>query len=567
MSQLILLPPVRPRTRPRGGTWCDECGYSLRGLPPELPCPECGHLSAAALAIDVRPHVAWGRSVFVGLLLLVLLTPIAISSVLIQPSADRFGGSAALLNLPGPKLWAVPLLQRSVGERPQAPGVTATRTAMLSLLAIWLITAPCPSPRVGREQLLRLMTRWGSVALFGPAFGTLMASQGFWPSELPPYRQALVGAVELPAAALLYLYLRRLARQVPGRERRATFDRLAWWVPLVILAGAILLGAQWWIGSIRGKQPSQHLALAVAAPYGAVAMLVGVAATAAVASLAAAYFRIAFPSAQLAVRSGKVWTRRLRAAAAFAGGRQGRALLVAGGLLLLLVVMLLGNESTLWITARKGVAGNLPFVNYPGPKMWASTSALTYRLTYRWDPLVARTTLLALNVLAIWLITMPLHGERRSFVAAAVRALSVTVVGAALTFTAIYPHISYNGPESYSNKIFMAVTIGTELPVTVLLYVVLARLSERCALPRLAWQFRLLCFAIVLIVCTSMLGFVVSKFMPELRGSWTVLIVAAAYGAASMAAAAWATAAVLRLAGAVLLQATSDDMVAPAPTK
>ena len=27
-----------------GASWCEECGYHLRGLPPGQPCPECGHV-------------------------------------------------------------------------------------------------------------------------------------------------------------------------------------------------------------------------------------------------------------------------------------------------------------------------------------------------------------------------------------------------------------------------------------------------------------------------------------------------------------------------------------------
>jgi len=95
--------------------------------------------------------------------------------------------------------------------------------------------------------------------LFGFGFGALMTNQGIWSSQIPPFRQALVAGVELPATTLLYLYLRQLARQVPGRERRATLDQLVWAAPLVMMAGAVLVGAQWWMSTLRPfARPPMH---------------------------------------------------------------------------------------------------------------------------------------------------------------------------------------------------------------------------------------------------------------------------------------------------------------------
>jgi hypothetical protein len=556
VSQTII-EPLRSRPRTVGGTWCDECGYSRRGLPPELACPECGHLPAAAFAIDVRPHLAWSRSVFIGLVLLIVIPLQAVTTVLVQPFNTDVGGTAPALNLPGPKLWAVPLLQRPVGRAPAMPGIVGTRAAMVSLLAIWLITAPCPSPRAGEQQLLRLATRWGSVTLFGLAFGTLMASQGLWPSELPPFRQALVAAVELPATALLYWYLRRLASQVPGRERRSALDKLVWWVPAVILGGAGMLAVQWWMTQVRAAaRPPQNLVLTIAAVYGAAAMLVGVMATATVGGLAGTYARLAFPSASLVLRSSVGWTRRVRATMDRMGGERGRSLLVAAGLVLLLVVMLLGNDTVLWIADRGGIAGSLPFVNYPGPKMWPSTGTIAMRLARDWDPLVANSTLITLNLLAVWLVTMRIGQRSSRRLRAITRGLAVVTIGAAVAFTGTYPAIDWNGPSSTANKVFFAVTLLSELPVTILLYIVMARLSEEHDRPPLAAKFRLLALLIVALVSTSLLGFVVSKYMPELRGTGKMLAITSAYGAATFAAAAWAWACVLRLS-AVLIRGTS----------
>jgi hypothetical protein len=143
----------------------------------------------------------------VGLALLLGVTIYATSSVLVQPFNDDLGGTLPALNVPGPKLWAIPLLQRPIGRAPQWPGVVGTRVALLSLLAIWLITAPhpdeshSPDARGRRRRLVRQSARWGAVLPFGVAFGILLTTQGLWPAELPSYRMLLVSCVELPAAA------------------------------------------------------------------------------------------------------------------------------------------------------------------------------------------------------------------------------------------------------------------------------------------------------------------------------------------------------------------------------
>ena len=91
--------------RRMAASWCDECGYHLRGLPDGQPCPECGHVPPDVTETS-SPHKTWSRCVFAGLVLLLVITIHGIASVLIQSFPQDLGGSATALNMPGPKLWA-----------------------------------------------------------------------------------------------------------------------------------------------------------------------------------------------------------------------------------------------------------------------------------------------------------------------------------------------------------------------------------------------------------------------------------------------------------------------------
>jgi hypothetical protein len=488
--------------------------------------------------------------------LLLVVTIQAVSSVLIQPFSEQIGGTAPALNLPAPKLWAMPLLQRPIGRAPQEPGVTGTRVAMLSLLAIWLITAPCSATRFQNDQTLRLFTRWASVSLFGFAFGTMMDSQGLWPPELPPFRVALAGLVELPATTLLYLYLRRLSSHLPGRERRDAFDKLAWCVPLVILGGTIILGAQWWLnqGNNGVAAPSKAMSLSWAAAYSAAAMLCGVAATAAVGSLALAHFHLAFPSALRMLRFS------MRAPKYFAVMRRGAGSLpritVVSGLVLLLLCVILGNDQISWMTTRAGVGGNLPFVNFPGPKMWAGAAineTADRWLQFSWGPILSRVTLMTLNLAAVWLVAMPIRNDRSGAILRTLnRWLPVATFGAAVTLVRGVSAGMEDDAASFRTEFFAAATVFCELPATILLYILLARVAEDCNQPRLALHFRGICFAVVALGSTALLACVISKHALYRRGDWPFLVIASGYGAGALLAAAWSIACVVRLIGVVL---------------
>lgn len=551
-----LLPKLLRRDR-SAGRWCRECGYSLRGLSVDQACPECGF--SAENASRTSAHSAWARSVSIGLALMLLVTLHAVSSVLIQPFVDGIGGTAPALNLPAPKLWAVPLLQRPIGHAPEQPGVIGTRIAILSLLSIWLITAPYSSSRLKNDQTLRLLTRWGCVTLFGLALGAMLASNGLWTDDLPPFRLLLVGCVELPGTALLYLYLRKIAFIIPGRDRRSSFDTLAWATPLVILGGAVMLGFQWLqLRDSKMIDLSHGTVVFGTAVYGCIGLLVGVAATASIGGLLGATAPIAFPSFLRVVRISRGLAMRGLRTAAEIGAGNGRRLAVALGLVLLLVLVVVGNDQLSWMTLRQGLGGNLPFVNFPGPKLWLSV-VISENFARYWSPILSNVQLVILNLLCAWLITVELPGARRSALRTWLRWLPVVSIGAAIGAT-VTTRYYMNNPAANEMELFAFATVLMEMPATILLYAYLAHLAETCRDARLAAGLRTACVAIVALVATSMLMCALSKHLLNLRLRPVTLTLASMYGAASLLTAVWTCGLIVRLICRVMLRPQSHDI-------
>lgn len=545
---------------------CRECGYDRHGLPAGGACPECGHVPVAN-AIDIPATTAWRAMVCIGLWLMLLLTLHAVASVLVQRDWGHMLGTLPALNVAGPKLWAVPLLQRPTGNTPQTPGIIGTRTAMLGLLAVWLITARRHHEREQGTDLLRFSTRWTSVILFGAAFGLLTSQQGLWPNQLLIYRLVLVAGVELPATTLLYFYLRRLCDAVPGRHRREMFSRLVLLIPVTLIACAVVLLADWMlIGADRQRLDNSPLSLGAAIAIGIASMVTGIAATTAVGSLAGAMTLQAFPNAWRLLTGlrrhlgGSV--RSLRRLDEPAHNDRRRLACAAAGLLLLVIVMLNGIDATGWFTARLGLGGNLPFYNYPGPKVWAATAMPELAGRYSWEPIVSRTLLLALNLAALWLITaVPLTGRRGPLLRRAVRWVPVLLLGAALGAASVMRRGDFSnylaGP--WRSEFFAIITLACELPATFLLYLYLRRLSVEHAWPKLGRGFAALGGVMIALVAVAISAFALSGQLLALRSSPVLAALSGVYGAAILCIAVWAVGLVLGLAWRLLGAATAND--------
>ena len=248
-------PPARP---------CAECGYDLRGLPDASPCPECGHLPAAPdPAADAGPG-PWEKTVALGLAAWVALAPLAVAGALILPFRNRLGGSLAVVNFPGPKVWATPALFRQIGYGPQFWGVLGVVVTLLNLASVWMLTAP-RSARQWDEGTFsrRNLARWAGPVLLGGLLGLTLGGASVGWNRLATLLMISTGLVEAPATLLVYLHLARLAADLQQPRLAAGFGRLAY-----IAGGAALLaGLVMWLADFdadllpgRGEWPLTLLA-------------------------------------------------------------------------------------------------------------------------------------------------------------------------------------------------------------------------------------------------------------------------------------------------------------------
>lgn len=150
------------------------------------------------------------------------------------------------------------------------------------------------------------------------------------------------------------------------------------------------------------------------------------------------------------------------------------------GLMLWLVVLLpLFSRA---ITASTGdiytqhLGGFITAVNYPGPKVWA-TSFLQRSIGFEPGPLGVSTTLWAfLSVLAIWLMTVSARGE-----SSAIRLTTrwSAVIGVGLVASVLFYQTSIGIIWNPPKLIYPVLSLTVEVIATLFVYVYLARLALR----------------------------------------------------------------------------------------
>lgn len=150
-----------------------------------------------------------------GLLAWLGISGMLLKSVLMLDFRTGVGANLPMINVVGPKVWAVPLAARFDGWHDSASN--AMLGVLLGIVCIWLITV---RPESLRETAFspRRLGRWGPTVLVGLGFGFLVGFGGGNPalplaySPVSAMTLPLTMFVEGPATLLLFLHLACLAR-------------------------------------------------------------------------------------------------------------------------------------------------------------------------------------------------------------------------------------------------------------------------------------------------------------------------------------------------------------------
>jgi hypothetical protein len=278
---------------------CDGCGYNLRALPVDACCPEC----AAPVKQSVRPSAEratsvanqrWASLVLIGLVAMLIITPGAIWTVLEMRFGNQAFGAAPRLNMPCVKVWATPLVQRSLGSRPEWLGVYGTWLALLNLSAIFLVTSPRTLGEAPDDRpILRNLTRWLPPLLMGGYFGFLMNQEYLYYRDMDVAKYAIIGVLgcELPCTTLLLMWLAVVAERMGLVRLRKQFNWSA-------IATAGLLAAGVGMAVIAPELQPERSGLVVqtwSALFTAACVMLGLAITGGVVRLCVELLAVLFP--------------------------------------------------------------------------------------------------------------------------------------------------------------------------------------------------------------------------------------------------------------------------------
>jgi hypothetical protein len=534
---------------------CDVCGYPRTGLPNGSLCPECGGEPPKSIrpiatligAAQDRSEQAWLAQVGAGLILLLITSIQAITVELMMPIG---GLGLVAVNAPGPKLFASALLYRSVGS-PGEYGVGGTLAVLGNVLAIWFITQP-RWRTAGREQLVsrRILARWAAVIGCGALFGFLLSGyqiSRYWGWDALPPLTISVAIAEMGTNTLLYAYFVQLAERFePRPDRPGHVVRLlrpcVWLIPVVCLSGA-------GISLLRGQMQDQPVQVwrLVHSVYGSLSLVTGMLMTAGALHLTA---RMCWGVLDITVIRllrqlpgiGRTIARGVRAVRSTPD-----KWIALAGLAFLLWSATPSFQVISVLTHRNGLGGDLPTINFVGPKITAATLLMQVDWGYYtlpWDRLSG-----FYSVIAVWMITClrpaPISLWRRD----SARWIPTVLMGAAIGIAITIAEARVSVRQSYW---VACMVIAVEAPATFLLYRYLASLAAALGHAPLSLQLRRFS-AVVAILIVAPLGFhVLSASTRPYHNSPFVLSLGAICGAVTIGSGLYAWAAIGRLAWALL---------------
>jgi hypothetical protein len=204
------------------------------------------------------------------------------------------------------------------------------------------------------------------------------------------------------------------------------------------------------------------------------------------------------------------------------------------------------------IDHRRGLGGDLPSLNFIGPKVWAipllegsSTTSIVDRLA------------IVSTVLAVWLITAfrPAGISKRGFLFTITRWAPTVLIGIAMGLAITIDQAKWEIRESHQAAALM---IGVEAPATLVVYLYLSRLAGSLSQAKLARQLRYLAYGATALILSPVWFYLLSKPLRGHHDNVLVLLAAAGYGALVVAAGVLAWALLVRLAWGIVTM-TNDQ--------
>lgn len=229
---------------------CARCGYDLRGVADDEPCPECGLLAERSRLRSehlVEATPGWLRTLAIGSGLILLAHVIAIAwlpsfNLLLSASAPRYtivnsGGWTRYVSTPSRFDWFYrhsDLIYLCVYDL----------TVLMLIAGVWLVSRR--QPGLPPQAQFGTLRRWLRISPFPPllALGVahgLLFSRGYlggYQFDAPQLAVLLlltIGSAPLPV--LLFVWLRRLAQRVlhPRLAEHATIVAIGYAGTLVII--------------------------------------------------------------------------------------------------------------------------------------------------------------------------------------------------------------------------------------------------------------------------------------------------------------------------------------------
>lgn len=510
---------------------CHECGYPRRGLPEASLCPECGaapaqvHAPAKGLpTLNITQH-AQIRLVGLGLLLLMYATYYSIQLAVVM---DYEQLSLHAINLPTPKVAAVTLVQREIGGRPGPWGTMGWTCVLFQLVAVYLVTVPTIRSTANEAWLsLRRVTRWTALVCTAALMGFMLSHGQVHIPLLSWYTwDLLVYALvigELPANLFLYLYLGRIADNYRMPRAARTIKWLAW---IGVGVRLMCVGVIFYpFESDKLRDQTQSLVLASLACFAIPAAVVG---WVAVLNLTLRSLRIGFTRpTRRAVALLRDRAPVIRSAMRFVENHAPRLGLVVG---LGLWLAAIADQFEMAVnSSRRGLGGEIPMMNYAGPKISATWFGSSDYYSYRYAS--SEVVDVAWILLIVFLLTTPVPGltTRDDRLRRTVRWGLLGMIG--LRYGVLLASTTNSARDSY---IQAAHVMLLEAPATAAMMWYLARVARAQLLPRVQRRLRQLAIVSPVMIAAPLMLNVMSKHTWEYHTSWQIGVIGAAYGIASM---------------------------------